>query len=170
MTFLSSYSSTIPKQAQTSSWSQSAWCPQVSQSISVFRKRCQESFFFPLSFGGFEALFKGALLLLPQCNSKVLIIFFSVQQHLQSVDRLVSSFSRDHRKIKKKRKKKGRFFFSNLSRLTPTLWAVASSNNNKIISTKTNYLLSSSTSVCVCVFLYLSLQVRKLRYIIRSGG
>lgn len=77
MTFLSSYSSTILTQAQTSSWSQSAWCPQVSQSISVFRKRCQESFFTPLSFGGFEALFKGALMLLPQCNSKVLINFLA---------------------------------------------------------------------------------------------
>lgn len=63
-----------------------------------------KSLFFPLSFGGFEALFKGALMLLPQCNSKVLINFFSVQQHLQSVDRWVSSFSRDHRKIKKNRK------------------------------------------------------------------
>lgn len=151
MTFLSSYSSTIPKQAQTSSWSQSAWCPQVSQSISVFRKRCQESFFFPLSFGGFEALFKGALLLLPQCNSKVLIIFFSVQQHLQSVDRLVSSFSRDHRKIKKKRKKKADFFSQTSQDWRPLcgLW-------HHQITTKSyqqkQIICFLALQVCVCVF------------------
>lgn len=56
---------------------------------------------------------------------------------------------------------------SKLSRLTPTVWAVALPDNNKIIIIiiKKNYLLSRSTSV----FLYLSLQFRKVRYIIRSG-
>lgn len=48
--------------------------------------------------------------------------FFCVQQHLETLDRLVYSFSKDHRR-------KADF----KTRLTPTLWAVASSKNEKII-------------------------------------
>lgn len=47
--FLLAYSSTILKQTETTSWSQSAGHPQVSQSISVFRKKKVPRVFFSLS-------------------------------------------------------------------------------------------------------------------------
>lgn len=81
----------------------SAHNESLNQYLSSDKKVPRVFFFF--SFGGSEALFKGAWLFLPQCNSKGPwhFFFFYVQQHLETLDRSVFSFSKD------RKKKKGRF-------------------------------------------------------------
>lgn len=77
---------------------------------------------------------------------------------------MVYSFSQDHRRK------------ADFSRLTPTLWAVASPNNNKtiiiiiIMRTIQNKSNLFASYIYKCFFsVYFSLQFRKVRYIIKSG-
>ena len=147
------------RQTAAPNWNQprapGAGRPPRSQSISVFRKRCQESFLSLL-----EDLFKRCLVALTTVQFIGSLTFY-VRKHLETLYMSVYSFSRDHRR-------KADF----ISRLTPTLWAVALPNNNKIIVR----ILKNKQIELICFldlqvsfFLYLSLQFRKVRYISRSG-
>lgn len=84
---------------ETTSQSGSAERPQqVFQSISVFRQRCQESFF---SFWRIWSPLQKVLSCFYHSaiqGSLTFFFFFYVQQHLETLDRLVFSFGKDHRR------------------------------------------------------------------------
>ena len=65
-------------------------------------KRCQESFFFFSLLEDLKPSSKVLSCFYHSAIQRVLDIFFYVQQHLETLDRLVFSFSKDHRR-------KGRF-------------------------------------------------------------
>lgn len=151
--FLFSYSSTMLEQAETTSRSQSAHDEPLNQYLSL-HKRCRESFF--LFWRIWSPLWRCLVAFTTvQFKGSLTFFFFYVQQHLETVDRLVFSFSKDHRRKADFSKTDAHY-----------VWAVASPNNNENHHKKNKLICFLNLQV---FFLYSSLQFRKVRYIIRSG-
>lgn len=158
--FFSFFHRTAAPLRQTETTRGSAERPQrVSQSISVFRQKGAKSlFFFSLS----EDLKPSSKVLgcfYHSAIQRVLdIFFFYVQQHLETLDRSVFSFSKD------RKKKKGRFLKTDahsvsrgIARLQQRKSRVKKQNKNKKKQIKRICFLDLQ----VFFFLYLSLQFKE---------
>lgn len=139
-------------------WKRRAPTTSLSINICLQTKRCQESFFFSLS----EDLKPSSKVLgcfYHSAIQRVLdIFFFYVQQHLETLDRSVFSFSKD------RKKKKGRFLKTDahsvsrgIARLQQRKSRVKKQNKNKQKQIKRICFLDLQ----VFFFLYLSLQFKE---------
>lgn len=136
--FLLSYSSTILKRTETTSWSQSTGCPRVSQSISVFRKKVPRVFFFSLFL---EDLKPSSKVLCCSYHSAIQRsnVFFLTSNNIYRV------WTGQPPALAETTEEKG--IFLNFQDWHPLCGLWHHQITTKIIWTKTNYLLSRSTSV-----------------------